>query len=463
MAAKDPFSSVPPIPPSADHSLAPGAPQQNDLVDEAKNLNKGSAPRNLLKNVQMIGVPLLAVGIFVWVLMPSEPNTNQRAIPETETTVDQSLQVNNTGAMLDQLQAQADKTPESAPADEHLKPGSPGKGEVGANSMPLGSAPNPFGSQGGAQGSGQANQGTHDEAAAAAALLAQKRDEDRRASPLVSTGEFKLVDEQGVQSPKSSAATLQDDMARLAAQQNAATASLTQDTRDTLAALSRQPTASLSKNSNAEFLNSHSGERPSAVTTAQAALHPYMIFEGTFIRAALMPDVSSDMPGRITAQVTSDVWDSNQREVLIPKGSRLIGVYNNEVAVGQERSLIAMTRLILRDGRSIALGGASASDMMGKSGLKAEVNNHFWKMFSSSFIIGASSFFLGDSKTTVQTNSNGAGNTTTGSVAGMAMNDAIQTLMNRNKNIPPTLSNAAGTEFIFMVQQDIALAPYRSR
>src|SRR3546814_15716261 len=63
---------------------------------------------------------------------------------------------------------------------------------------------------------------------------------------------------------------------------------------------------------------------------------------------------SSDLPGQVTAQVTQNVYDSpTGRILLIPQGARLIGDYDSEISVGQERVLLAWNRLILPGGRLI--------------------------------------------------------------------------------------------------------------
>lgn len=67
-----------------------------------------------------------------------------------------------------------------------------------------------------------------------------------------------------------------------------------------------------------------------------------LVSGGHVIRSVLLTRVNSDMPGRVLARVTSDVYDSAQRYVVIPKGSQLIGVYSSQVVVGQERLLMAM-------------------------------------------------------------------------------------------------------------------------
>lgn len=84
------------------------------------------------------------------------------------------------------------------------------------------------------------------------------------------------------------------------------------------------------------------------------------------IEAALLTGLRSDLPGQISAQVTVNVYDSpTGRLLLIPQGSRLLGEYDSRVATGQSRLLLAWTRLILPDGRSIILERQPGTDEAG--------------------------------------------------------------------------------------------------
>ena len=68
-------------------------------------------------------------------------------------------------------------------------------------------------------------------------------------------------------------------------------------------------------------------------------------------------------PGQITAQVTENVYDSpTGRFLLIPQGTRLIGIYDSQVAFGQSRVLLVWTRLIMPNGRSIVLERQAGAD-----------------------------------------------------------------------------------------------------
>lgn len=222
-----------------------------------------------------------------------------------------------------------------------------------------------------------------------------------------------------------------------------------------------------SKGANEEFLAANAAAANNApnLTRQMAPQATTIVNEGHVIRAVLLTRVNSDLPGRVLARVTSDVYDSKQRFVVIPKGSQLVGVYSSQVVVGQERLLMAMNRLILPNGSWVSLSGASAADMTGQSGVEANVNNHFMKMFGSSLVLGASTLLLPRADTNVSTLQNlsgqAGGGGTAGSVFAMSLNEVLKTLLERNRQIPPTLSLREGEEFIFMVAQDIAMVPYR--
>jgi type IV secretion system protein TrbI len=70
----------------------------------------------------------------------------------------------------------------------------------------------------------------------------------------------------------------------------------------------------------------------------------YVVQAGSVIPAALITGIRSDLPGQVTGQVTEHVYDSpTGRYLLIPQGSKLIGLYDSQVALGQNRVLLVWT------------------------------------------------------------------------------------------------------------------------
>lgn len=137
--------------------------------------------------------------------------------------------------------------------------------------------------------------------------------------------------------------------------------------------------------SDSKWMASQAVPNDGSVLTAKAAASPYIVLQGTVIPAVLISEINSDLPGSLTAQVTIDVYDSIRGDhLLIPKGSRLIGQYNNDLRLGQERVMAAFRRIILPNGTYVDLQGMGIPDAQGQSGVTGDVNNHFWKMFGPS-------------------------------------------------------------------------------
>ena len=161
--------------------------------------------------------------------------------------------------------------------------------------------------------------------------------------------------------------------------------------------------------------------------------------------ASLITGIRSDLPGQITAQVTENVFDSpTGRFLLVPQGTRLIGVYDSQVAFGQSRVLLVWTRLIMPNGRSIVLERQPGADTAGYAGLEDEVDNHWGALFKAALL----STLLGVGSEL------GAG-TGTGSNGGViiqalrrgssdSLNQTGQKIVQRNLNIQPTLTIRPG-------------------
>lgn len=212
-----------------------------------------------------------------------------------------------------------------------------------------------------------------------------------------------------------------------------------------------------------QWLNS---QKTAAGTPTKMHAAPTMpiVSEGTPVRSVLLTGLDTDNPGSVKAMVTSDIYDSfTGRVLLIPKGSTLTGSYNHDVKVGQNRVLIAITRLIRPDGSWIDLSGTSGAEMDGTSGLESDVNNHFWKIFSSAMVVGAATLLLDKSQQNVTVNQGLGTSQLGGTIFAQTLQQVVATLLNRNKDIPPTLTRSGGTEFIFMVRNDLALTQYYRR
>ncbi|MDI1244053.1 MAG: TrbI/VirB10 family protein [Rhodoferax sp.] len=184
---------------------------------------------------------------------------------------------------------------------------------------------------------------------------------------------------------------------------------------------------------------------------------------GSVIPAVMLSGINSDLPGTIVAQTRQTVYATHDpAAVVIPQGSRLIGRYSADVAYGQSRVLAAWDELILPNGSRISLRGMSAADGQGQSGIEDQVNNHFWKTWSSALLVS----FLGVAAQQSQPQNQGAFNTPSGSAQASAaamnsLSDVSSKILQKSLNISPTLQVRPGMAFNVMVNRSIILPTYR--
>ncbi len=178
----------------------------------------------------------------------------------------------------------------------------------------------------------------------------------------------------------------------------------------------------------------------------------------------MISGVNSDLTGQIIGQVSQDVYDSaTGRWILIPQGSRLIGTYDNAVTTGQERVLVAWTRIILPDGSSIDLGRMPGADQEGYAGFHDKVDNHTWKMVGNALLL--SIFSAGVQISQGGQGSSGGLNAQQQIAAGLGqqLGQLGQELARRNSQIQPTLTIRPGYRFTVGVTRDFVMRPWRAR
>ena len=209
------------------------------------------------------------------------------------------------------------------------------------------------------------------------------------------------------------------------------------------------------------FVNASVDRRTTSPDRVAAPASSYVVQAGNVIPASMITGIRSDLPGQITAQVTENVYDSpTGRFLLIPQGTRLIGIYDSQVAFGQSRVLLVWTRLIMPNGRSIVLERQSGADAAGYSGLEDEVDNHWGALFKAALL----STLLGVGSEL------GAG-ADTGNNAGLiqalrlgtsdSLNQTGQKVVQQKLNIQPTLTVRPGFPVRVIVNRDLVLEPYK--
>jgi type IV secretion system protein TrbI len=207
------------------------------------------------------------------------------------------------------------------------------------------------------------------------------------------------------------------------------------------------------------FLNGPIDKRTVSRERLEGPASKYVVQAGSVIPAALLTGIRSDLPGQVTGQVTENVYDSpSGRYLLIPQGSKLIGIYDSQVSFGQSRVLLVWTRLIFPNGRSIVLERQPGADPEGYAGLEDQVDYHWSRLFMAAAL---STLLSAGSEL-------GASNTDNDIVRALrrgssdSLNQTGQQIVRRNLNVQPTLTIRPGFPVRVIVNRDLVLAPYPS-
>lgn len=192
---------------------------------------------------------------------------------------------------------------------------------------------------------------------------------------------------------------------------------------------------------------------------------PFELRAGFVVPAILISGINSDLPGQIMAQVSQDVFDTaTGKWKLIPQGSRLVGRYSSDVAYGQSRILIAWQRIVFPDGKAIDIGSMPGADSAGYAGFTDQANNHYFRLFSSAFLMsGVTAGITMSQPQTLSTNTRQSASSAMSEALGQQLGQVTAQLIARNMNIAPTLEIRPGYRFNVIVTKDMTFSkPYQA-
>jgi type IV secretion system protein VirB10 len=196
----------------------------------------------------------------------------------------------------------------------------------------------------------------------------------------------------------------------------------------------------------------------------QNALSPYVLFEGTILPAVLTSELTSDLPGIVTATLRSPVYDSpSGHHLLLPPGTRALGRYDSSSANGDSRLLVSWHRLILPDGRFFEIPLSSAADIHGATGLADKTDRHLGRAFTSTLLLSILSAGAQLSQPTSYSNTYHpptAGEVAAGAI-GQQVSHLSSEILGRDLQVKPTMTIRPGTAFGIVLQADLVFsAPY---
>jgi type IV secretion system protein VirB10 len=198
-------------------------------------------------------------------------------------------------------------------------------------------------------------------------------------------------------------------------------------------------------------------------STRTPALGRYEVKMGWDIPAILEQGINSDLPGEVKALVRSNVYDTaTGKYLLIPQGSRMVGVYDSQIAYGQNRLQVIWSRIIYPDGSSINLDGMMGQDVQGMAGFHDKVDNHYKRLVGFALL---TSVFTAGIELSQRQNTSLLSTPTVGQTASSAVGQQLGELgteiTRKNLSIQPTVKIPIGYRFNVRVNRDMLFeAPY---
>lgn len=206
-----------------------------------------------------------------------------------------------------------------------------------------------------------------------------------------------------------------------------------------------------------EFFNSDLAKLGYLPNRVVPQMSRYELKRGSVIPATMITGINSDLPGRITAQVSQNIYDTaSGHYLLVPQGTKLLGRYDSKVSFGQSRVLVVWTDVIFPNGSTLKIGGMAGTDSQGYGGFSDKVDNHYFRTFGSAVLValigtGIDMAVPQSSTLATQDTASDAARRNFAETFGRVAEQTIS----KNLNVQPTIKIRPGYKFNVLVDQDI--------
>jgi type IV secretion system protein VirB10 len=197
----------------------------------------------------------------------------------------------------------------------------------------------------------------------------------------------------------------------------------------------------------------------SEATSAQYINRPDgLLVRGTYIRCVLETRIITDIPGFTSCVVTEPIYSINGRSLLLPKGSKISGKYNNSGATG-DRVAVIWDRITTPNGIDVNMASPGV-DNLGGAGHPGKYNAHWGSRIASALLISlisdAFSYAAAENGPRTTTISNGnVLETPFESTTARTMERLANQALDKSINRPPTVTINQGTVINVYVSKDV--------
>ncbi len=177
------------------------------------------------------------------------------------------------------------------------------------------------------------------------------------------------------------------------------------------------------------------------------------IYEGSFLEAVLVTELSGEFPGPVLANVSVPFYSADRQRVLIPRGARAVGTVEAVSGADQERLAVAFHRIIWPDGRTVSLE-FNGLNQIGESALKDAVDRHYFSMFAAAGAVGILSGL-----TAIGSNPYAGGRPGFQAGASQGLGEGAVRILDRFLNRLPTITIRAGHRVRIWFTGDVLVPP----
>jgi type IV secretory pathway VirB10-like protein len=114
----------------------------------------------------------------------------------------------------------------------------------------------------------------------------------------------------------------------------------------------------------------------------------YRIFEGTVLEGVVTNHIDGGLSGPILVMLTTDYYSHDHQQLLMPQGTRLIGMVQSVGNAEQRKMSVTFHRAVCPDGFSLDFDKYIGLDQIGTTGLATKVDHGYLMAFGAAAAIG---------------------------------------------------------------------------
>ena len=177
------------------------------------------------------------------------------------------------------------------------------------------------------------------------------------------------------------------------------------------------------------------------------------------LETGINSQLDSEDGGTAIIQTTRDTFGYHNRNILIPKGSRMVCDYDSPKKAGSTRLSLQCNRILMGETRvEIYQLASTVGDAQGHAGITGHVDNRWWEKYGSAIILGAISATV-QGLASVATNS-GGGDSDASAAEEAAANlserfgEISASVLEQTVNLAPVVTISQGTRIQIRPQFD---------